>query len=175
MSLGSCCRSPSMAMTYSPSAVIESRSQRGSLPEVAAQFDDHYATVDRGNLLQHPEGIVAAAVIDKYQLERLTGSFHYDLQPVVELGDILFFVMERYDDGILGHRLSIITSNSGGLSSILWRFRASNIGINNTESAAWRRHSEKQPRSSSERVQLLQIVHEFQQTPRCLLRIRSRE
>ena len=116
MSCGSCCRSPSMAITYSPSAVIEAGRQRRGLAEVAAQLHDHHAAIDRGNLLQHPEGIVAAAVVDEHQLERLARSFHHHLQAVVELGDVLFLVVKRDDDGVLKHRFSIIPSKSPKLA-----------------------------------------------------------
>ena len=91
--------------------VIESGGQRGSLAEVAAQLHHYHAAIDRGNLLQHPEGVVATAIVDKHQLERLAGSFHHDLQAVVELGDILFFVVEGYDYRILRHSTTIIACN----------------------------------------------------------------
>ena len=92
--------------------VIEAGGQRRGLPEIAAQLDHHHAAVDGGNLLQHPEGVVAAAVIDEDQLERLAGRFHHHLQPVVEFGDVLFFVVERYDDGVLEHRFFNYTVES---------------------------------------------------------------
>ena len=104
--------------------VIEARGQRGGLAEVAAQLDHHHAAVDRGNLLQHPEGVVAAAVVDEDQLERLAGGFHDHLQAVVELGDVLFFVVKRYDDGVLRHRLIYYNVELARLGSDSRRFRA---------------------------------------------------
>ena len=86
-------------------SMIETGRQRGGLPEVAAQFDHYDAPVHRGNLLQHPEGIVVAAVVHEDQLERLVGGFHNHLEAVIELGYVLFFVVEGYDDGVLKHGL----------------------------------------------------------------------
>ena len=93
-------------------SVVKARGERRGLPEVAAQLYHHNAAIDTGDLLQQPEGVVAAAVIHKHQLERLAGCFHDRLQPVVQLGDVFFFVVEGYDDGILKHRLFIITPAS---------------------------------------------------------------
>src|SRR5262249_42214669 len=92
-------------------AVIKSGSERRGLTEVTAQLDDDHAAIDCGDLLQQRERVVATAVVDKHQLKRLAGSLHDDLQAIVKLGDVLFFVMERNNDGILRHRLSIIPSN----------------------------------------------------------------
>ncbi len=90
--------------------VIEARGQRRGLSEVAAQLHHDNPAIDGGNLLQQPKGVVLAAVVDEHQLERLTRSFHYDLQTIVKLGDILLFIMKRDDDGILKHRIFIIPS-----------------------------------------------------------------
>ncbi len=83
--------------------VIEAGRKRRGLPEVAAQFYHYDAPIDRGDLLQHPEGIVVAAVVHEDQLERLVGAFHHHLEAVIELGYILFFVVEGDDNGVLEH------------------------------------------------------------------------
>ncbi len=88
--------------------VIETRRQRRGLPEVAAQFHDNHAAIHGCDLLQHPERVIAAAIVHKYQLKRLAGGFHYHLQPIIELGDVLFFVMKWDDNRVLGHGFVII-------------------------------------------------------------------
>ena len=89
-------------------AVVEAGGQSGGLAKVASQLYDHDTAVDGGYLLQKREGVVVAAVLDEHQLERLLRGFHYRLQPVVEFGDVLFFVVERNNDRVLKHDLSII-------------------------------------------------------------------
>ena len=83
--------------------MIETSRQGGGLPEVAAQFYHYNAPVHRGDLLQHPESIVVAAVVHEDQFERLVGGFHHHLEAVIELGYILFFVVEGDDNGVLEH------------------------------------------------------------------------
>ena len=83
--------------------VVEAGGQRRGLAKVAAQLDYDDAAIHRGDLLQHPEGVVAAAVVHEHQLERLTGGFHHRLQAVIKLGDVLFLVVEGHDDGVLEH------------------------------------------------------------------------
>ena len=93
-----------------PLRIIEAGRQSGRLPKVAAQLDDHHAAIDRGNLLQQREGVIAAAVVHENQLKGFAGSFHHHPQPVVHLGYVLLFVVKGYDDGVLKHSLCIITA-----------------------------------------------------------------
>ena len=81
--------------------MIKSGGKRGSLTEIAAELDDEQPAVDRGNLLQHPEGVVATAIVHEHQLEVLARSFHHHLQSVVQLGYVLFFVVKGYDNRVL--------------------------------------------------------------------------
>jgi hypothetical protein len=50
--------------------------------------------------------MINAAIVHEDQLERFASGFHYDFQAVVELGDVLFFVMKGYDNRILEHGTS---------------------------------------------------------------------
>ena len=84
--------------------VIEPGCQRRGLAEVAPQLHYEDAAVDGGNLFQQPAGAVVGAVIHKHQLEGIADMLHHLFQTVVERGDVLLFVMERNDDGILGHQ-----------------------------------------------------------------------
>ena len=88
--------------------MIETCGQAGGLAEVAAQFDDRHAAVHSGDLAQHGEGVVVRAIVHQNHLECLAAGFHHRFQAVVEVGDIFLLVMQRYDDGILGHDLFII-------------------------------------------------------------------
>ena len=78
--------------------MVEAGGQGGGLPEVAAQLHHHDAAVHGGNLLQQRERVVAASIVYKDQFERLARGLHDHLQAVVELGDVLFLVVKRYDD-----------------------------------------------------------------------------
>src|ERR1039457_3549435 len=90
--------------------VVEARGQRRSLPEVAAQLHYNHAAVHRCDLLQHPERMIAAAIVHEYQLERFARGFHHHLEPIIELGYVLFFVMKWDHNRVLGHGFMIITS-----------------------------------------------------------------
>ena len=54
--------------------------------------------------------MVLTAIINKNQLEGLLSGLHDDFEPVVQLGNILFFVVEWNNNGILEHDISIIPS-----------------------------------------------------------------
>jgi hypothetical protein len=56
--------------------------------------------------------MIPAAIVHENQLERLSGGFHDNPQTVVQLGYVFFFVMKRYDDGILRHDHPIINAMS---------------------------------------------------------------
>jgi hypothetical protein len=52
--------------------------------------------------------VVRGAVVHKYDFEGLAVRFHDCFQAVIEVGDILLLVVERDDDGVLGHGVFII-------------------------------------------------------------------
>src|SRR5215469_12509821 len=78
--------------------MIEARRQRGSLPEIAPQAHYGDAAVDRGDLAQQVKGTVARAIVHQDNLEALPVGLHDRFQPVIQVGDILLFVMQRDDD-----------------------------------------------------------------------------
>ncbi len=88
--------------------MIETGGESRGLSEVAAELDDRDATVYGGDFAQHGEGVIFRAVIDQHDFERLAGSLHHRLQAVVEIGNVLLLVVERDDDGVLGHSPFII-------------------------------------------------------------------
>ncbi len=88
--------------------MVKSGRQCRSLPKIATQFYHDHPAIHGSNLLQHVKSVVAAAVVDENQLERLTGGLHDHPQTVVELGNVFFLVMEGHDYGIFGHGLTII-------------------------------------------------------------------
>src|SRR4051812_10238706 len=79
-------------------SIVEAGRQSRCLPEVAAQLDDDHAAVYSSDLVQVKEGLVAAAVVYKDQLEAFAGRLHHVLEAVVELGDVLFLVVKRHND-----------------------------------------------------------------------------
>ncbi len=83
--------------------VVEAGGQGRGLAEVAAQLDDEHAAVDRGDLFEKLVGTVAGAIVDEDQLERVADLLHDLFQARVEGGNVLFFVMEGNDNGILRH------------------------------------------------------------------------
>ncbi len=83
--------------------VVEAGGEGGGLAEVAAELDDENAAVYGGDLFEETVGAVAGAIVDEDQLEGLADLLHDGLEAVVEGGDVLFFVMERDDDGVFRH------------------------------------------------------------------------
>ncbi len=83
--------------------VIKAGCQRRGLAEVAPQFDDEDARIDRSDLLEKTVRAVARAVVDEDQLEAGLYVLHHVLHAVVKPRDALLFVMEGNDDGILRH------------------------------------------------------------------------
>ena len=73
--------------------MVESRREPCRLPEVPTQLHNRHATVHRRDLAQHGEGVVGGAVVNENDFEALTVGFHDHLQAVIEVGDVLFFVM----------------------------------------------------------------------------------
>ena len=91
-----------------PAGVIEACGQSGGLSEIAAQLDDCDAAIDCGDLAKLGECVVARSIVDQDDLKRLAVVFHYGLQAVIEIGDVLLLVVQGDDDGVLGHGLFII-------------------------------------------------------------------
>jgi hypothetical protein len=85
--------------------VVEAGSEGGGLAEVAAELDDQDTAVYCGDLFEEAVGAVAGSIVDEDQLEGLVDMLHDCLEAVVESGDILFFVMKRYDDRVFRHVL----------------------------------------------------------------------
>src|SRR6516162_84454 len=94
--------------------MVETRCQSGGLPEIAPQLYYHYPAVYGSDLLQEEKCMVYAAIVDKHQLKRLLGCFHHRLEPVVQLGYVLFLVVERDSNRILKHDLAIIPFGRAG-------------------------------------------------------------
>ena len=78
--------------------MVKTGSKARGLPKVAAELDDRYATVHRGNFAQQRKGAVVGAVIHQDHLKGFAAGLHYGLQAGVQIGDILLFVVERYYD-----------------------------------------------------------------------------
>ena len=91
--------------------IVESGSERRCLAKVAAKFYHHHAAIDGGYLLQVDEGLVAATVVDKDHFEGLVGSFHHVFQAVIELGDVLFLVVKRHNDGEAYRRVGLFNAH----------------------------------------------------------------
>src|SRR5882757_4512886 len=88
--------------------VVEAGGEGGGLAEVAAELDDENAAVYGGDLFKQAVGPVAGTIVDEDQFEGLADLLHYRFETVVEGGDVLFFVMERNDDGIFRHGFMIL-------------------------------------------------------------------
>jgi len=88
--------------------MIEAGRQRRGLAEIPAQFYHNDAAVDGGYFLQQVEGLIAAAIVDKHQLEGIARRFHHGLQPVIKLGDALLLIVKWNNNGKLGHNELII-------------------------------------------------------------------
>jgi hypothetical protein len=82
-------------------------------------------------------------------------SLHHHLQAVIEVGDILLLVMERDDDGVLGHGVFIIDRKavlSCRFSVLSWVPRSARRSWQNGKIEAWMipsRHSPFRRRMSS--------------------------
>src|SRR5579883_1715036 len=81
--------------------MVETRSQRGGLTEVAPKLYNGDAAINAGNLAKQRKGAVVTAIVDEDKLKCLSGILHNCLQAVIEFGDIVLFVMERNYDRIL--------------------------------------------------------------------------
>ena len=88
--------------------MVETGRQAGGLAKIAAQLDHGHAAVDGRDLAQHGEGVIVGAVVHEHDLEALAVSLHDRFQAIVEVGDVLLLVVQRDDDGVLGHNLFII-------------------------------------------------------------------
>src|ERR1017187_1639433 len=88
--------------------MVETGCEAGSLAEVAAQFDHRHTAVDGCDFTQHGEGVVGGAIVHENDFEGFAMSLHYRFQAVVEVGNVLLLIMQRDDDGVLGHSFSII-------------------------------------------------------------------
>jgi len=93
--------------------VVEAGGEGGGLAEIPAQLHHNHSAVDSGNLLEEQEGVVLAAIVDENQFEGLACGFHDDFEPVVQFSNILFFVVKRYNNGILEHDALIIPFGAG--------------------------------------------------------------
>src|SRR4051812_46992168 len=83
--------------------MIEAGGQCRSLSEVAAQLDDENPAVHRRDLFEKLVGAVAGAVVYQDQLKSLAYLLHDLFEARVEVGDVLFFVMEGNNNGKLRH------------------------------------------------------------------------
>jgi hypothetical protein len=68
------------------------------LAKVATQFYDGHAAIDRGYFAQQVESAVVRAVIHQNHFEGLAAGFHDGLQPGIQIGDVLLFIVERNYD-----------------------------------------------------------------------------
>jgi len=88
--------------------VVEAGGEGRGLAEISAQLYHNHSAVDGRNLLEKQEGVVLAAIVDENQFEELARAFHDDLEPVVQFGNVLFFVVKWDNNGILEHNPLII-------------------------------------------------------------------
>ena len=88
--------------------MVESGGEARGLAEVAAQLDDGHTAVDGRDFAQHREGVIVGAVVHEHDFEGFAVRLHDRFQAVVEVGDVLLLVMQRDDDGVLGHSPFII-------------------------------------------------------------------
>jgi len=88
--------------------VVEAGGEGGGLAEVAAELDDENAAVYGGDLFKQAVGPVAGTIVDEDQFEGFADLLHDRFETVVEGGDVLFFIMERNDDGIFWHGSMIL-------------------------------------------------------------------
>src|SRR5213595_1520558 len=91
--------------------IVESGGKRGSLPEITAKLDHDHTAIDGCDLLQVHEGEVAAAIVDEDHLEGLAGGFHDVFQAVIELGDVLLFVVKGHNDGEAYGRVGLFNAH----------------------------------------------------------------
>jgi hypothetical protein len=63
------------------------------LAEVAAEFDNRDAAIDRSDFAQHGERMIAGAVVDQDDFETLARRFHHRFEAVIEVGDVFLLVM----------------------------------------------------------------------------------
>jgi hypothetical protein len=50
------------------------------------------------------EGVIAGAIVNQNDFKSFAGGFHHRFEAVVEVGDVFLLVVERDNDGVLGHR-----------------------------------------------------------------------
>src|SRR5579885_3087103 len=81
------------------SAMREPSGQGRSLSEVATQLHDRDMRIDERKFLQQLVAQIRTAIINKYELIGSACALHDRMQLVVELGDVIFLVMERNNDG----------------------------------------------------------------------------
>src|SRR5215469_350528 len=97
--------------------MIETGGQSCRLAEIPAELDHRYAAVDSRDFTQHGEGMIAGAIVNENDLKGLAMGFHDHFQAVVEVGDVLFLVVQRYDNRILWHSFLIINRNASDFVS----------------------------------------------------------
>ncbi len=83
--------------------VVEAGGEGGGLAEVASKLDDEDARIDGGDLFEQAVGAVTGAVVDEDEFKGVVDLLHDGFEPVVEGGDVLFFVVEGDDDGVFRH------------------------------------------------------------------------
>jgi hypothetical protein len=83
--------------------VVKAGGQCRGLAEVAAQFDDKNAAVDRGDFFKQLVCAVAGAVVDENQFKALADLLHDLFQARIEGSHVLFFIVERDDDREFRH------------------------------------------------------------------------
>ena len=83
--------------------VVKTGGKGGCLAEVAAELDDEYAAIDRGDLFKELIGTVTGSVVDEDQLEGATDLLHDLLEAGVEGSNVFIFVMEGNNNRIFRH------------------------------------------------------------------------
>src|SRR5271165_2827412 len=113
--------------------MVETGRQSSGLAEVAAQLDHRYAAVHSCDLAQHGECVIARTIVHQHDFEAFAVRFHDRFQAVVEVGDVLLLIVQRDDDRVLGHSLSIIdrkavlSSRFSVLSWVRWFSRRTRL------------------------------------------------
>ena len=80
---------------------FEAAIQRRTLAVVAAKLDGSHDVCLSTDFLNHLPGTVGRTVVDENHFEREAIGLHHALDPVVELGQRFFFVIQRNDDGYI--------------------------------------------------------------------------
>jgi len=83
--------------------VVETGSEGRGLSEVAPQLNHQDSAVYGSDLFEKAIGSVAGAIVDKDKLKGFADLLHDSLEAVIEGGDVLFLVVEGYDDGVFRH------------------------------------------------------------------------